>query len=146
MKWPKVNINIGNKWRLLNYVYKFARILWQGRLTVHLDNTMIVGQKFFKKWGKLLLIYHSIEAAKARKKRRLLTQSKPAILVSLCGKNPQNNGSAVYENLAYFSEQNWSAVCKICKRVHLCLWISYHPKSWTPKQSEFDTHFIFFNK
>ena len=27
-------------------------------------------------------------------------------LVSLCGKNPQNNGSAVYENLAYFSEQN----------------------------------------
>ena len=59
----------------------------QGRLTVHLDNTMIVGQKFFKKWGKLLLIYHSIEAAKARKKRRLLTQSKPAILVSLCGKN-----------------------------------------------------------
>ena len=74
-------------------------------MTVHLDNTMIVGQKFFKKWGKLLLIYHSIEAAKARKKRRLLTQSKPAILVSLCGKNPQNNGSAVYENLAYFSSK-----------------------------------------
>ena len=42
---------------------------------------------------------------KARKKRRLLTQSKPAILVSLCGKNPQNNGSAVYENLAYFSSK-----------------------------------------
>ena len=42
---------------------------------------------------------------KSGEKAPFFTQLKAAILISLCGKTPQNNESGVYENLALFSSK-----------------------------------------
>ena len=105
----------------------------QGRLTVHLDNTMIVGQKFFKKWGKLLLIYHSIEAAKARKKRRLLTQSKPVILWYIMISSPKPGEATTYIHL--FVKLNWNIFGNCFFNNSVIVFKPFFPKVWKKRCS-----------